>query len=109
VVIFFRRALYWRQAQLGIYTSPEDYDDCVITEEAGREKLRSDVGALNWFLSTPAKSGIETYFENDGLAVQSFEVLHQITAWEMRERVIVYDNDNRPPRLVIDIAILKLF
>ena len=96
IILFIRRALSHRKKSLGIFSSPDEYDDSVITMAADREKLVTGMAALNWFLDAVMADDPEDYF-----VVNDLEVTTVVTESGEIEtlsdvEMLSIDNERRP-------------
>ena len=96
VILFVRRVLYQRQVELGIYSTPDEYDESVVVDEAGRSKLKSDLGVLTWFLNFSFVDEFEAvFYEEKPTRVGVLPPSGSETEMSVDE-VTLYDNENRP-------------
>ena len=96
ILLFIRRALSRNLAELGIYSTPDEYDDSVVLDKNNRARLGSDLSAINWFLTASMAENPEFYFIDGEMAtlapIVSTDDTDQISVDEM----ITLDNERRP-------------
>ena len=98
VVLFLRRALFQRQLNLGIYLSPDDYDDTVVVDVGDRGKIRSDMAVLKWYLNFATMVDFESYYNCGAEELVSTGFVAMPISTLANKRAIVLSNSNRPPK-----------
>ena len=94
--LFIRRVLFKRQLELGIYSSPDEFDENVVLESDGRAKLFTELGALNFFLNGSSMGQVESYFCVEELSVEGVFPDPECTTEMSPDEEVLYDNDHRP-------------
>ena len=96
IIAFIRRALFFRKAELGIYSTPAEFDDRVVLDVNIREKLLASMDALDWFLTTSKLGDIENYFFNAAEAVEVNFPSPGDDETLSSDELVIFDNENRP-------------
>ena len=96
ILLFIRRALSHRMRELGIYSTPDEYDDAVVLEPIRREKLRSDMGSIVWFLSATTVGDPEIFYSANEVEVATDMANYDDADMLTDEEIIHLDNERRP-------------